>query len=116
MSYYVQPYPIDFPIAATKIQEIQSWNTSDAGTGSATILQYLGLYTLTGSTTGNVQAIWYQIDDGPAVNINLNPDGTFSVYLTPDDCPNPGPNHAITIYVRDDANVFQTTVNFSTAP
>jgi hypothetical protein len=44
MSYYVQPLAINQPVAASRIELIGSFNTGAAGTGSATLRNYFGLY------------------------------------------------------------------------
>lgn len=44
MSYYVSPLYIPSPLMASNIGVMEAFNTSAAGTGSATNRQYLGLY------------------------------------------------------------------------
>jgi len=44
MSYYVAPLLIQSPVIASKIDVFEALNTSAAGTGSATVRQYFGLY------------------------------------------------------------------------
>jgi hypothetical protein len=45
MSYYIQPYPVNVPITVSKIRGIFSVNTGAAGTGTATVRNYFGIYT-----------------------------------------------------------------------
>lgn len=49
MSYYVQPMDLHDAVAFSKIQLIQSMATS-AGTGSATLRKYMGIYTMNNGT------------------------------------------------------------------
>ncbi len=44
MSYYVSPMLVPSLLSASAIGVMEAWNTSAAGTGSATLRQYLGLY------------------------------------------------------------------------
>jgi hypothetical protein len=44
LSYYVAPLLIQSPVIASKIDVLEALNTSAAGTGSATVRQYFGLY------------------------------------------------------------------------
>jgi hypothetical protein len=44
MSYYVSPMLVQAPLQASAVGVVEFFNTSAAGTGSATLRQYLGLY------------------------------------------------------------------------
>jgi hypothetical protein len=47
MSYYVAPMLVQAPLQASAIGVVEFFNTSAAGTGSATLRQYMGLYSQT---------------------------------------------------------------------
>lgn len=56
MSYYVQPLPIGQNVAFSKVLLMGSFNTGAAGTGSATVRNYFGLYKVSSDSLTQVSS------------------------------------------------------------
>lgn len=74
MSYYVAPLVLLGPVAASKIDVLASFNTGAAGTGSATLRNYFGLYSASSDSLTRVSSwlagIRYSQNNATAITIS----------------------------------------------